>query len=185
MKGLSIYIRPLQIEDAEVSYKWRNNPRIWRFTGSRPNREITPEIEKEWLEKVLQSKNEKRFAICCKNSNTYIGNVFLTDINHRSAIIHIFIGEIENWGRRRALEAMALLLDYAFAELNLDNVYALIDKQNTSSVALAKNFQCIPVETYTHSETKRLMMKWQFSKDMFKSKIHIQVLKDKPTIKGI
>ena len=176
MKGLSVYIRPLQIEDAAVSYKWRNNPKIWRFTGSKPNRAITPEIEKTWLEDVLQRKDEKRFAICLTKTDTYIGNVFLTHINNGSANIHIFIGDIDNWGRRRAIEAMALLLEFAFAELNLDNIFGLIDKNNSLSISLAKNFQFVPVESYIDNNTHKNMVKWRFNRDQFKQKIHIQLL---------
>ena len=29
-----IYIRPLRLEDAQVSCHWRNNPKIWRHTFS-------------------------------------------------------------------------------------------------------------------------------------------------------
>lgn len=185
MKGLSVYIRPLQIEDAAVSYKWRNNPKIWRFTGSRPNRVITPEIEKTWLEDVLQRKDEKRFAICLTKTDTYIGNVFLTHINNGSANIHIFIGDIDNWGRRRAIESMALLLEFAFADLKLESVFGLIDKNNALSISLAKTFQCIPVETYTDQNTGKEMVKWEFNRDMFIKKTHILVLHVKPIIKGI
>lgn len=51
-----VYIRPLELKDALVSYKWRNNPRIWRLTGSRPNTFVTPEIETEWLKHVLNGR---------------------------------------------------------------------------------------------------------------------------------
>ena len=42
---MEIYIRPLRIEDALISYKWRNICEIWALTGSRPDIEITPELE--------------------------------------------------------------------------------------------------------------------------------------------
>ena len=37
-----VLIRPLEVSDALTSYKWRNDPEIWKYTGSRPDMEITP-----------------------------------------------------------------------------------------------------------------------------------------------
>jgi len=45
-----VLIRPLQIEDASISWKWRNDPVVWKYTGSKPNIKVTEEIEKRWLE---------------------------------------------------------------------------------------------------------------------------------------
>lgn len=133
----SVYIRPLQIEDANTSYEWRNNPAIWRYTGSRPDKLITPEIEREWLETVLTRENEKRFAICLSENNKYIGNIFLTDIDDQEAQIHIFIGEMKSWGEGRANEAIAQLVEYGFRELHLNSVYGLVNVKNNAAIQLA------------------------------------------------
>jgi hypothetical protein len=42
---------------------------------------ITAEIEKQWLLNKLNLANEKRFAICLKNTNEYIGNI------HKKALL--------------------------------------------------------------------------------------------------
>ena len=67
-----VYIRPLRREDAEVSYKWRNNPKIWEMTGSKPDREVTLKMELEWIDRVLQESNSRRFAICLSSTRQYI-----------------------------------------------------------------------------------------------------------------
>jgi len=66
---MDIFLRPLKVEDALTSYKWRNNPALWELTGSKPNRLITTEIETEWINKVLRRKDEIRFAICIDKTN--------------------------------------------------------------------------------------------------------------------
>lgn len=124
-----VYLRPLVIEDAQISYQWRNNPKIWRFTGSRPNRHITAEMETAWLVSVLNRENEKRFAICLCEDDRYIGNIYITDIN-REAQIHIFVGEIQFWGKNRAFEAGWQALDYAFHSLQLDSVFMEMHTNN-------------------------------------------------------
>ena len=78
-----VLIRPLQAEDALISYKWRNDPDIWVYTGSRPDREITSDIESEWIKKALSDLSSKRFAILV--DDVYVGNVQLTNISERDA----------------------------------------------------------------------------------------------------
>jgi RimJ/RimL family protein N-acetyltransferase len=101
-----VYIRPLRLEDAQMSYQWRNNPKIWRHTLSKPDRHITVEMEAESLARVLTREDEKRFAIC------YIGNIFYTDIRDGEAQLHILIGEQRFCGKGRAYSAVCQILDY-------------------------------------------------------------------------
>ena len=32
----SIYLRPLVLDDAKISYKWRNTPEIWKYSRFDP-----------------------------------------------------------------------------------------------------------------------------------------------------
>jgi RimJ/RimL family protein N-acetyltransferase len=63
-----VFIRPLRLEDAQMSYQWRNNPKIWRHTLSKPDRHITVEMEAESLARILTREDEKRFAICLSDN---------------------------------------------------------------------------------------------------------------------
>lgn len=133
MKGL-IYLRALKVEDALVSYKWRNNPIIWRYTESRRNKIITHEMETEWIKTVLKRKNEKRFAICVSENDNYIGNVQLTNIDAAKAEFHIFIGDTDYWGRGIGKEATRKMVDIGFNKLNLKAIYLKVDKRNISAI---------------------------------------------------
>jgi glycosyltransferase involved in cell wall biosynthesis/RimJ/RimL family protein N-acetyltransferase len=126
----NVYIRPLREEDALTSYQWRNDPKIWRFTGSRPNRTVTPEMEREWIVSVLRRENEMRFAICLSEDDTYIGNVFFTDIKDGQALMHVFVGEVRFWGKDRAYNACWLALEQVFTQLGLQQVNMEMHKNN-------------------------------------------------------
>jgi diamine N-acetyltransferase len=173
----SIYIRPLKLEDALVSYKWRNNPKIWRFTGNRPDKIITPEIEMEWLSEVLKRENDKRFAICIAENDQYIGNVFFTDINRKEAEIHIFIGEVKFWGRGRAFEALCLIGEYGFESLMLDRIIARINRNNMASVMLAKVVGADQIGEYFDQEKNMILTRWIFTRQMYEN--HPYVLNKK------
>jgi diamine N-acetyltransferase len=131
-----IFIRPLRIEDSDVSYKWRNNPEIWKYTGSRSNQLITIEIERDWLSRVLQKTNQRRFAICVNEESHYVGNVQLTDIEEDKAQFHIFIGDRKYWGRGIASKATRLLLIYGFETLRLHEIYLYVHKDNIAAIKL-------------------------------------------------
>lgn len=142
---MKIYIRPLQTEDALISYKWRNNMKIWEFTGSRPNMEITSKIEKDWIKNVLNRKNEKRFSICVKDTNQYIGNVQLTSIKNKKAEFHVFIGETSMWGKGIGYQATKLILEYGFNEIGLNNIFLSVREDNKKAVKLYEKIGFVKV----------------------------------------
>lgn len=179
MLNLSIYLRPLRIEDAEVSYQWRNNPKIWRYTSSRPDTVVTLEMEKAWLESVMNRENEKRFAICLKEDGTYIGNIFFTDIKDKSAMLNIFIGDMTHWGRQRAMEAVILIGIYGFKDLQLETIVGIMDKRNQGSAALARNFGSCPVEEFFDESTQRTMTKWIFTKKLYEENYHFTLMQNR------
>jgi len=137
--SVSVYLRPLREIDAHTSWRWRNDPNIWAFTGSRPDKQITEEMELEWICRVLSDESSKRYAICLSDTDEYIGNVQLTDIKDGAAEFHIFIGEPTYWGKGIGKTATRELLKYAFFKLNLDTVYLVVKKENVGAIQVYLN----------------------------------------------
>ena len=75
-------------------------------------------MKKKWIEDAIFDTKSVRLAVCLKEDDSYIGNVYLTDLNvtSRSAVSHVFIGNKEQWGKGLATEAYQLLLEYAVQE---------------------------------------------------------------------
>ena len=90
-----IFFRELNPKDAEISWKWRNDPEIWKYTRRVHREHITKEIEQAWIEQELKKDNVKRFAICIGNQQKYVGNVHLCIEKSGEAECHIFIGDKE------------------------------------------------------------------------------------------
>ena len=67
---MEVKIRPLREEDAYVSYKWRNDPLVFKYTCNRYTSEITLESELEWIRRVtkksgrLQMCDRSRWRVC-------------------------------------------------------------------------------------------------------------------------
>lgn len=142
-----VYIRPLVLSDANVSYRWRNDADIWKFTEFKPDRYISLEAEQEWLKDKLENKNERRFAICLKENNQYIGNIQLLNLENGQASFHIFIGEKTLWGKGIGQQATKLILKYAFAELGLDSILLEVNQLNILACKTYKKMGFVPVGT--------------------------------------
>lgn len=135
---MDVFLRPLTLTDANISYKWRNNPEIWKFTPFVPKGAITVEIENDWLSDVLKRKDEARFAICLEHSGQYIGNVQLINIRNSEADFHLFIGETDCWGKGFGEQALQLMLAYGFAKLQLKRIFLEVNKANAAAMTIYK-----------------------------------------------
>ena len=153
-----VFLRKLQIDDARVSYKWRNNPEIWKYTKAKPDRYITEEMELSWIEGVLKRKTEKRYAICLRDSNEYIGNTHFSDISSSSAELHIFIGNTKYWGLGIGKKATELLVEIGFYQLSLDTIYLKVHEDNKNAIAIYQNIGFKYAEK-TDSQIKMILRK--------------------------
>ena len=144
----NVYIRPLEQEDSKTSWLWRNDTQVWKFTGNRPDKEITYEIEKEWINTVLKDSSSKRFSIIV--DDVYVGNIQLTNLTDESAQYHIFIGNKEYWGKGIGQLATFQILNYAKEILNLKEVYLHVNSDNLSAITV---YEKNGFERKNHSDT--------------------------------
>ncbi len=129
----NVLIRPLREDDALTSFEWRNDPEVWKLTGRKPDRLITPEIETEWIRKVLSEEDSARFAILV--DSMYVGNIQITNIiSAGEGEYHIFIGNRDFWGKGIATQATWQILRYARESLGLKRLYLTVKPENEAAV---------------------------------------------------
>ncbi|MEO5949566.1 MAG: GNAT family N-acetyltransferase [Candidatus Saccharimonas sp.] len=131
---MEIYARPLEEDDARTSYVWRNDPEIWRYTGSSPDRTITLEDELAWVRNVIADNTSRRFAIIADNA--YVGNIYLTNIHDGKAEYQIFIGDKDHMGKGVAKEVSKQIIDFAQNKLHLQSVSLEVRPENIRAVQL-------------------------------------------------
>lgn len=131
---MEVVIRPLEIEDAYTSVKWRNDPEVFKYTGNTYDHEITLQDELSWIKRVTQAADEYRCAILADRQ--YVGNIYLTGIHEGTAVYHIFLGEKSVWGKGVAKQASRLILKHAFDVLGLDSVKLHVRLKNERAVKL-------------------------------------------------
>ena len=131
---MDVIIRTLRPEDAEISWKWRNDPEIWKYTDRTHTNYITKEIEQAWIIQVLKNEKERRFAICIEEEQKYVGNIHLS-FNENSDVgdCHIFIGEKSQWGKGIATKSTKLLIEFAQQNLPLKKLREKIHANNKAA----------------------------------------------------
>lgn len=121
--GEKVYLSPRDSDDYMKYVEWLNNYEIAKYVDHHINI-LTMQAEKEYLANDTKT-NDYGFAIVDKNTNELIGSISLMNIKnvHRTAELGIFIGDEGHLSHGYGSEAIMLLLDYGFNQLNLNNVY--------------------------------------------------------------
>lgn len=123
-----------------------------------PRPQSLEEME-SWLSRS-HSANDARFFIILNNeTHEPIGEVALRPIDwkNRYAFVSIFIGERKYRSQGRGLEALRLLVAYAFEGLNLHRIEALVLADNTIANRLFKK------AGFTHEGVRRSVI-WKKGK---------------------
>ena len=135
---MKVILRDLRVLDSEISWKWRNDPEVWKLTARTFTDYVSLEIEQDWIEKVIKRIDEKRFAICVGDDQKYVGNIQLTHIKNGKARFHIFIGDKQYWGKGIATNATQQILEYGFNSLKLKQIYLFVKKENVPAIRAYK-----------------------------------------------
>lgn len=154
----NVLIRPLLESDAEISFKWRNDPEIWRFTGKRPDRIITKEIENSWIKKAIREPDSYRFAIIADDN--YVGNIQITNIkDNGNGEYHIFIGDKNYWGKGIATLATYQIIRFAKERLKLNQLYLFVNPENMPALSVYEKCGFVKV-------TDEIKMIFNFTSDL-------------------
>ncbi len=136
LEGKRIYLRDVNIDDVNDNYyRWINDSDVIRYTESRFYPQSLSDIKK-YVEQTRTDTDSVFLAIILNEDNSHIGNIKIHRINwiHRHAEMSILIGEKSCWGQGLGPEAIGLVTEYAFNNLNLYKVYAECYANNKSSI---------------------------------------------------
>ncbi len=143
LKGEKIYLRALEPKDLEFIYAIENDESIWEISSTQ-----TPYsrfLVKQYLENAHQDIYEAkqlRLAICNIANDNAIGLIDLFDFDPKNnrAGIGILIQDSTDRNKGVGTESLQLLINYTFHHLNLNQLYANIDSENSNSLKLFSKF---------------------------------------------
>lgn len=127
----NILLEPLNIKTLEKLRLWRNSASVAQFMEHK--KEISKEEQQLWFANIDPAKE---FYFIIKKDHLAIGMIHINKINSesKSAEVGLFIGENNFQGTGIAFGASLNLLDFAFYELDLHEVFAKINSANKNAI---------------------------------------------------
>lgn len=133
-----LWLRGISLSDAEAVFKYRSDPKVYKFQGLRPK---TVEDIYEFINKTAKAPNIPdtwyQLVIVIKETNEVIGDVgihFCDLDNYHVEIGYTLASQYQ--GNGYATEAVIGVINYLFRDLNKHRITASVDPENTRSIAL-------------------------------------------------
>lgn len=135
--GESIYLRLVEEGDLPSLMAWRNRPDVWgHFYNKFP---LSLWGQRKWFEQIQQSYEKKFFIICLCEDDRPIGTIALNNLdfaNQSLEVGNVLVGDSDSQGKGLGKEALTILLDFCFSELNMNRVFLHVFRENASAVCV-------------------------------------------------
>lgn len=169
LKGQNIFLRALEPEDLDFVYKVENDESIWHLSHTQTP--YSQFLVKQYLDNAHQDIYEaKQLRLVISNySNETLGliDLFDFDFKNKRAGIGIVITDEVSRGKGLGSEALSLLINYSFTQLQLHQLFCNISETNEISLKLfeSKGFKKIG-----------LKKDWNFTTEGFKNEYLLQLI---------
>jgi RimJ/RimL family protein N-acetyltransferase len=127
--------------DAQVESRWSHDPAFMRMMYSEPMRPLSASQYKKKYEALEKQTNDDQSLFHFRIQNLKTGHLLgFAEIrgiswSNSCAFVRIGIGAAEDRRQGYGTEAMSLLLRYAFSEINLYRLTAIIPSYNLPALA--------------------------------------------------
>ena len=142
-----LHLGPIDHErDPEIESKWTHDSEFMRLMDTDPARPLSAAMVKKQYEKLEKQIEEKKnlyhFMIRTKAEDRLIGKATIQWIEwtNGNAFLRIGIGSAEDRRKGYGSQALQMLLRFAFAELNLFRLSAIVPEYNEGAIALLHKF---------------------------------------------
>jgi RimJ/RimL family protein N-acetyltransferase len=134
-----LILRELDYTDEKDLFEMDSDPEVHLFIENNPVKSID-EITKviEILKKQYKENGIARWAVIDKLTNECIGwsglKYFNQPLNKHNNFYELgYRFKKKHWGKGFATESSIAILDYGFANLNVDKIFAITDPKNANS----------------------------------------------------
>jgi RimJ/RimL family protein N-acetyltransferase len=146
-EGKTVCLAPIDHDkDPEVESKWTHDPDYLRLLNPQPIRPLSPaQVKKKYeaIEKeVEETKNLFYFTIRRREDDRLVGfaRLYWIEWTNSNGFVQLGIGNPADRGRGYGSQALQMLLRYAFTELNLYRLTAIIAGYNPAALHLFNKF---------------------------------------------
>ena len=134
MRGDLVTLRSVLKNDNASYFKWINDKQLVLNNGS--YRPISEQEHEKWFNNVILHPENLIFSIIENKESKLIGTCSLRHINqvHQNAELQIRIGEYDYQNRGLGSDAVRLLIDHGFSNLNLKRIYLYVFCDNKKAI---------------------------------------------------
>jgi RimJ/RimL family protein N-acetyltransferase len=133
LTGELVRLRPVVAADLPLFQRWLADVELRRWMGGVPD-QPTMEEEEEWYWRRRQDPESVLWAIETLDGVLAGTTELRLNLDNRRAEIGISILDREQWGKGYGTDAMRLVLEYAFGELELNRVELTTDVANARAI---------------------------------------------------
>ena len=169
LRGEHIYLRALEPEDLNYIHAIENDEHLWELSNTQTP--YSRYVLKQYLENSHRDIYEvKQLRLVISNyQHQAIGLIDLFDFDFKNshAGVGILIQETQNRQQGYGKEALQLLINYSFNQLNLHQLYCNITEGNQASLNLFQNqgFEIVGVKK-----------DWLFTNNIYKNEYLLQLI---------
>ena len=134
-----LILREIACEDENDLFEMDADPEVHLFIENNPLKSMT-EITKviQMLKKQYEDNGIARWAVVDKSTNECIGwsglKYFNQPLNNHNNFYELgYRFKKKHWGKGFATESSTAVLDYGFANLKVDKIFAMTDPRNVNS----------------------------------------------------
>lgn len=134
--GKKVKLRGLKMEDVEPAYQYMCDPEVLLNISPGIPYPMTLEREKQWFESQIAMKDTYNFAIEDIETGLYIGGCGINKVDwkNRVATVGIYIGDKDFREKGYGTEAMKLLIDFIFNEMNINRIQLFVFSFNERAI---------------------------------------------------
>jgi len=134
--GKLVYLAAPQSDDHLAFAQWSKNDDYLRIMDNDPARPVSADAHAQWEQGFINAPNVFHFRLRTLADDKLIGMVLLGDVQwtNQTAALGIAIGDPEYWSKGYGTDAMRLIVDYGFRELNLHRITSSTISYNTRSI---------------------------------------------------
>lgn len=133
-------LRPSEPRDTELLYQYKNDREVAGLLGGFHAGLSRTDIA-EWIESHRKNKTDVVWVIADREDDSCLGHVGLYQVDHRirCAEFAVMIGARDRWGHGLGREVTTYVVNWGFANLNLNRVSLSVLSLNDRAIHLYKS----------------------------------------------
>lgn len=160
-----LFLRPMNETDVELVFAMRSDEDIMRFIRAPQTRRAETE---SWIKLVSSRWTDEKIGFCAiieKSSKRFVGWCGLWRLQETGETEVGYALFKEFWGRGFASEAAGAFLKYGFEHLELEEIVAVANPENTNSRRVMENLGM--TYDYTGKFYERDLVHYTITKDVY------------------